>query len=203
MSFPSIDNKVIAIAAGSIGALALGGYLLFRTKKTADGLEERSTTSSAGGGTLAYETKKAVDEYLLFHFGRPEDIFPYANGPKDALDFAARCAQLCEKHCKTLQDISGEFGETAALDVGCAVGGSSFELARSFQHVLGVDYSQAFIDAAERMRDQGASEYIAQVEGDITKKCMASVPGDIQRSRAKFIKVRRSLCPHLLPVACQ
>ena len=29
-----------------------------------------------------YETRKAVDEYLQFHYGRPEDLFPYAEGPK-------------------------------------------------------------------------------------------------------------------------
>jgi 2-polyprenyl-3-methyl-5-hydroxy-6-metoxy-1,4-benzoquinol methylase len=48
-----------------------------------------------------------------------------------------------------LQDISGERGETLALDIGCAVGGATFELARSFSHVLGIDYSQSFVDAAQ------------------------------------------------------
>lgn len=42
----------------------------------------RSTTSSAGGGTAAYETRRAVDEYLQFHYGRPEEILPYEVGPK-------------------------------------------------------------------------------------------------------------------------
>lgn len=42
----------------------------------------RSTTSSAGGGTGAYETRRAVDEYLQFHYGRPEEILPYDVGPK-------------------------------------------------------------------------------------------------------------------------
>lgn len=32
--------------------------------------------------------------------------------------------------------------------MGCAVGGASFELARAFPHVLGLDYSQHFVDAA-------------------------------------------------------
>lgn len=42
----------------------------------------RSTTSSAGGGVGAYETRKAVDEYLQFHYGKPEEILPYELGPK-------------------------------------------------------------------------------------------------------------------------
>lgn len=44
--------------------------------------EERSTTSSAGGGALAYETKKAVHEYLQMHYATPEELFPYADAPK-------------------------------------------------------------------------------------------------------------------------
>ena len=69
--------------------------------------------------------------------------------PQEALRVPARCAQLCEKHCKALRDFTGEGGETLALDVGCAVGGAAFELARVFDNVLGIDYSQAFVDAAK------------------------------------------------------
>ncbi len=44
--------------------------------------------------------------------------------------------------------VAGERGDTVALDIGCAVGGASFELARSFNHVLGIDFSQHFVNAA-------------------------------------------------------
>ena len=128
----------------------MGGAVAVAIKKRkGSSLEERSTTSSAGGGAAAYETRKAVDEYLQFHFGADDDIMPYPKGPKEALNFTARLAQLCEKHCKALQDIDGEGGETLALDVGCAVGGATFELARCFQNALGIDYSHAFVDAAK------------------------------------------------------
>jgi 2-polyprenyl-3-methyl-5-hydroxy-6-metoxy-1,4-benzoquinol methylase len=36
-----------------------------------------------------------------------------------------------------------------ALDVGCAVGGATFELSRAFTSCLGVDFSHAFIEAAQ------------------------------------------------------
>jgi 2-polyprenyl-3-methyl-5-hydroxy-6-metoxy-1,4-benzoquinol methylase len=39
-----------------------------------------------------------------------------------------------------------------ALDVGCAVGGTSFELSRDFDHVVGIDFSHAFVDAANAMK---------------------------------------------------
>ncbi len=48
-----------------------------------------STTSSAQAFGV-YETNKAVAEYLMFHFGKDEDILPYAAGPKNALNFASR-----------------------------------------------------------------------------------------------------------------
>lgn len=49
---------------------------------------------------------------------------------------------------------AGELGGTSALDVGCAVGGSTFELARAFTQCLGIDYSHGFIEAAQvRVQD--------------------------------------------------
>jgi hypothetical protein len=70
-----------AIAANLLQNGKLAG-LLKRLGRRDASLEERSTTSSAGGGAAAYETRKAVDEYLQFHFGAASDILPYAAGPK-------------------------------------------------------------------------------------------------------------------------
>eukprot|EP00951_Prasinocladus_malaysianus_P029110 scaffold267351_cov38-Prasinocladus_malaysianus.AAC.1 len=88
-----------------------------------------STTASTGGVAL-YETKKAVNEYLQFHFGGDSDVLPYDFGPKSALGFPARCALLCERFCDALKDFNGELDPPTALDIGCAVGGATFELAR-------------------------------------------------------------------------
>ncbi|GAX83216.1 hypothetical protein CEUSTIGMA_g10642.t1 [Chlamydomonas eustigma] len=175
---------LIAAGIGAAGA----AFLIFGKRFKKDDLKDRSTTSSAGGGAAAYETVKAVDEYLQFHFGTDQDIMPYSNGPKEALKFPARCAALCERHCAALQDITGERGETLALDIGCAVGGATFELARSFSNVLGIDYSQSFVDAAQEMKEVGSRDYIAVVEGEITRKYTATVPSDIERARAKFMQ---------------
>ncbi len=68
---------------------------------------------------------------------------------QEALNFTAHLAALCERHCESLRDFTGEREEPTAVDVGCAVGGASFELARAFPHVLGIDYSKHFVDAAE------------------------------------------------------
>ena len=37
--------------------------------------------------TSFYETNKAVSEYLLFHYGKPDDIFLNGVGSTEALDF--------------------------------------------------------------------------------------------------------------------
>lgn len=87
-----------------------------------------------------YETTRYVDEYLLFHYGKAKDILPWAMGPADALDFAVR----------TVRHFSEE-PVGRSLDVGCAVGRSSLEMGRTSDEVVGIDFSQAFIEAASRV----------------------------------------------------
>ena len=57
----------------------------------------RSTTDSGVSGSSVYETARAVDEYLQFHYARPADLMPYPPGvaPTAALEFPERCASLC------------------------------------------------------------------------------------------------------------
>lgn len=94
-----------------------------------------------------YETDRYVGEYLLFHYGNPKDILPWENGPSDALGFPVRTV--------------GHFSEGRvgrSLDVGCAVGRSTFELGRTSDEVIGIDFSRAFITAAEKI---GAGETLS------------------------------------------
>jgi|TARA_B110000438_G_C15778584_1_gene635242 putative 4-mercaptohistidine N1-methyltranferase len=88
-----------------------------------------------------YETDRYVGEYLLFHYGKAKEILPWEGGPTGALDFPVR----------TVAHFS-EGRVSRSLDVGCAVGRSSLELARSSDEVVGIDFSNAFIEAAERVR---------------------------------------------------
>lgn len=89
-----------------------------------------------------YHPKHTCDEQV------PSHTFP-PPGPQEAISFTSHLAALCERHCETLRDFTGERGDWVALDLGCAVGGASFELARAFPHVLGIDYSKHFVEAAE------------------------------------------------------
>jgi putative 4-mercaptohistidine N1-methyltranferase len=99
-----------------------------------------------------YETPKLLAEYLLFHYGSDEEVLPWTFGPKDALRFAVRSVTR-------LLDTTAVPPGASALDLGCAVGRSSYELARACRSVIGVDFSQSFVDAAERIRRESSLVY--------------------------------------------
>ena len=62
-----------------------------------------------------------------------------------------------------------------ALDVGCAVGRSSFELAREYGEVVGLEYSHAFVAKCQELKMTGQSEYWLAGEGDLGAKKTAIV----------------------------
>lgn len=126
-----------------------------------------------------YESDRLVREYLLFHYGEPDELLPWKFGPRDALGFARRCV-------RELIDPSRLPAVARALDIGCAVGGASFELARYCRDVTGIDYSAAFIDAAEKIRTDGALDYRYTVEGERTARAVARAPQCVDGSRIKF-----------------
>lgn len=126
-----------------------------------------------------YETEAVLGEYLLFHYGQPEEVMPYPFGPRDAVDFPARIVREC------LQTL--ELPRSArALDVGCAVGRSSFELARHCTDVLGIDFSEAFIKAAMHLQKRGLHDFTYLREGHIRQRGVAAVPEGIERQRVRF-----------------
>lgn len=123
-----------------------------------------------------YETRRLLDEYLLFHYGADHEVLPWENGPRTALGFATRTVT-------ELADFSHDVH--SALDLGCAVGRSSFELARSAQSVLGIDYSHNFIEAAKALIT-GDLSYQRLDEAQAMTQLIASVPAECPRSRVQF-----------------
>lgn len=112
-----------------------------------------------------YETDRYVEEYLLFHYGSPKDLLPWSGGPADALDFPVRTV--------------GHFSEgqvARSLDVGCAVGRSTLELARTSGEVIGVDFSAAFIEAARVIASGGRIRCRRLEEGHITSEVEITRP---------------------------
>jgi len=126
-----------------------------------------------------YESDRLVREYLLFHYGSAEEILPWPDGPRSALGFAERCVS-------ELLDRSGVGKNARALDVGCAVGRSSFELARYCRSVTGIDSSRAFVAAATKVGREGKLAYEFTIEGERTAQAVARLPQGIDATRVAF-----------------
>jgi putative 4-mercaptohistidine N1-methyltranferase len=126
-----------------------------------------------------YETQRLVDEYLLFHYGQDREILPWENGPVSALGFPVRTVT-------ELQPANAEATAKRALDIGCATGRSSFELSKMFREVIGIDYSHAFIQAAQTLQSSGQLPYQITREGLLTEPLTARLPDNIHPDRVTF-----------------
>jgi len=98
-----------------------------------------------------YETDKMLSEYAEFHYG--DQYFDVANFPK----------ALAEIGIKAM----GDQPMGRALDIGCAVGRSSFELAKQFDHVTGIDFSARLINLGVQLQKQGVIRYSIVDEGEL------------------------------------
>jgi putative 4-mercaptohistidine N1-methyltranferase len=126
-----------------------------------------------------YETQQLVAEYLLFHYGTPQEVLPWEFGPREALNFAVRCVT---------ETFALEAGREVqrALDVGCAVGRSTFELSKYARNVVGIDFSAAFVEAARKIQAHGQVEYSRVEEGALTTTLSARRPQDARPERVQF-----------------
>lgn len=66
-----------------------------------------------------------------------------------------------------------------ALDIGCAVGRSSFELAREIEEVVGIDFSHSFVDACNELRHTGQMDYDVTAEGTLLESYTAFVDSNL------------------------
>lgn len=97
-----------------------------------------------------YETDALISQYCEFQYG--DEHFGVKN-------FAVACADLVKKYSKNL---SGK-----ALDLGCATGRATFELAQYFDHVTGIDFSARFIQVGVELQKNGAIRYQRMEEGSL------------------------------------
>ena len=74
-----------------------------------------------------------------------------------------------------------------ALDIGCAVGRSTFELARGFDEVVGMDYSQAFRAKCQELKMTGLAKYNMIVEGELVESKVAIIDSEIVSTVCMFI----------------
>ena len=98
-----------------------------------------------------YETDQMVARYIEFHYGEP----------KLGLDnFSVSCVNQISAHLSDIQT-------RRALDIGCAAGRASFELAKYFDHVDGIDLSVRLIEAPSNLQKNGRQRYVVINEGEL------------------------------------
>ena len=104
-----------------------------------------------------YETDRLISEYIEFHYG--DEYFGVANFPQTLARMAIQAM--------------GDKPAGKALDLGCATGRASFELARHFEQVTGIDFSARFIGIGTQLAEQGTLRYTLAEEGELLayKEC--------------------------------
>ncbi len=99
-----------------------------------------------------YESDALVAQYCEFQYGG--EHFGVQN-------FAQRCAEIASSFATK---------KTKALDLGCATGRASFELAKSFDTVEGVDFSVRFVGVGSKLKSDGYVAYESVEEGELCSK---------------------------------
>ncbi len=98
-----------------------------------------------------YETDRLISEYIEFHYGA--EYFAVANFPRTLARLAV--------------EAMGARPAARALDLGCATGRASFELAHHFDRVTGIDFSARFIGIGTQLAERGRLRYTLAEEGEL------------------------------------
>jgi putative 4-mercaptohistidine N1-methyltranferase len=114
---------------------------------------------------MDYESEKVLSDYLLMHFGEHDQRMPWSIGKLAALDFPLQTVSYFTQKRVAL-----------SLDLGCAVGASAFHLSKTSAKVIGIDFSQLFIDTANQLREHGEIDYRYQEEGNHFIATKAKIP---------------------------
>jgi SAM-dependent methyltransferase len=122
------------------------------------------------GGTAdnRYETPAVVSSYLWSHYG---DLLE----EEFATAAYRRWADLMEP------------GSGLCLDTGSAVGRFTFEMAKKFDLVIGLDNSQAFIRTSRELKKNRRQEVALREEGTLTRTAALVFPPDLPTDHTEFI----------------
>lgn len=131
-----------------------------------------------------YETDELISQYLEFHYGAQYFGVPNfcVNGVQQALN------EIQLEHT------------AKALDIGCSVGRASFELAKVFGHVDGIDFSARFIQQAYALTEQGEKRYTIRTEGDLQEFKSVSLAKLGYQEEAKKVNFMQGDACNLKPI---
>ena len=98
-----------------------------------------------------YESDELVSQYCEFQYG--DEYFGVKN-------FSKECAKIGIEFSKN---------KTKALDLGCATARASFELAKEFDEVEGIDFSARFIQVGVQLKQKAYISFSSKIEGDLVE----------------------------------
>lgn len=96
-----------------------------------------------------YESDELVSQYCEFQYG--DDCFGVKNFAKESVKIASKFIKNRNK----------------ALDLGCATGRATFELAHIFDEVEGIDFSARFIGVGAKLKNDGYVAFRTCQEGEL------------------------------------
>jgi 5-histidylcysteine sulfoxide synthase/putative 4-mercaptohistidine N1-methyltranferase len=106
-----------------------------------------------------YETDEIIAQYCEFHYG--SENFGIKN-------FCLNSVELLKPYLKDIKT-------SKALDLGCSVGRSTFELAHEFDEVIGIDFSANFINVGAKLKAYDSLIYKVKKEGEIFEEKSVSL----------------------------
>lgn len=155
-SVPTFDNKHSLILGSS---WASSGNLIMKHSRYAfrkhfpqfSGFRYVISNSTNTQTKEIYESDELVSQYCEFQYG--DEHFGVEN-------FAIEMAKIASKFST---------GKTKALDLGCATGRATFELAKSFDKVEGIDFSVRFVQVGSKLKEDGFVAFHTKQEGEIVE----------------------------------
>jgi 5-histidylcysteine sulfoxide synthase/putative 4-mercaptohistidine N1-methyltranferase len=153
---PTFDDRHNLIKGGSWiscgnEAITASRYAFRRHFFQHAGLRYVVADAPARMQTSHYETDRLVSDYAEFHYG--DEYLGVPNFPRALARLAI--------------EAMGDRPARKALDVGCAAGRGTFELARHFEHVTGIDFSTSFIRLGFELIERGRLRYTLVEEGEL------------------------------------
>ncbi len=134
--------------------------------------------------TNSYTTDNIISQYC--HFGWGENRLGVENYP-------AKCASIVLEYMK-------DNPKRRAFDIGCAIGRSSFELARGFDEVIGVDFSARFVQEAQALKENGTLRYVMPTEGELKNFYEVNIADfNLENEREKVVFWQADAC-NLKPI---
>lgn len=126
-----------------------------------------------------YETDEAISVYCEFHYGA--ENFGVKNFPKESVD-------LIKPY---LENVSTK----KALDLGCSVGRSTFELGKIYDEVLGIDFSANFINVGVKLTKYDNLTFKVASEGELfSEKTVSLKDFGLEESKNKVTFMQGDAC---------